>query len=43
MTAVTSADVDRVARTYLRTDNRVVVRTLPAAAPAPTSTAPGAR
>ncbi len=37
MTAVTAADVDRVARKYLRTDNRVVVRTLPAAAPAPTA------
>jgi zinc protease len=37
MTAVTVADVDRVARTYLRTDNRVVVRTLPAAASAPTA------
>jgi predicted Zn-dependent peptidase len=35
MTAVTAADVDRVARTYLRTDNRVVVRTMPAGAPTP--------
>ena len=41
MTAVTAADVDRVVRTYLKTENRVVVRTLPAGAPA--SAAPATR
>jgi zinc protease len=34
ISAVTAADVQRVATTYLQTTNRVVVHTLPAAAPA---------
>ena len=42
MAAVTAADVQRVARTYLRTDNRIVMHTLPGAAapqpPTPTQT-----
>lgn len=39
LTAVTAADVQRVARTYLRTSNRIVMHTLPGAAPAvPAST-----
>jgi zinc protease len=38
--SVTAADVQRVARTYLRTPNRVVMHTLPGAtAPKPTATA----
>ena len=38
--AVTAADVQRVATTYLQTTNRVVVHTTPAAAP--TGVPPGA-
>jgi len=40
LSAVTAADVQRVARTYLRPANRVVMHTLPGAAtpPAPPST-----
>jgi zinc protease len=40
LSAVTAADVQRVARTYLRTTNRVVMHTLPGAGtpPAPPST-----
>jgi predicted Zn-dependent peptidase len=40
MAAVTASDVQRVARQYLRTDNRVVVRTVPAAAPAGSTAKP---
>ena len=36
---VTAADVQRVVATYLKNTNRVVVHTLPAAAPAPTADA----
>jgi predicted Zn-dependent peptidase len=35
MTAVTAADVERVTKSYLRNDNRVVMYTLPAAASGP--------
>jgi zinc protease len=38
MAAVTAADLQRVARTYLRTDNRIVMHTLPGAgAPQPST------
>jgi predicted Zn-dependent peptidase len=42
ISAVTAADVQRVARTYLRTANRIVMHTLPGAATpaAPPSTPP---
>jgi predicted Zn-dependent peptidase len=39
MMAVTAADIQRVATTYLRNDNRVVMTTFPEAAP---PTPPGA-
>ena len=42
ISAVTAADVQRVARTYIRTENRIVMHTLPGAA-APGAPAPQAR
>jgi predicted Zn-dependent peptidase len=33
--AVTAGDIQRVAKTYLRTNNRIVIHTLPAARPSP--------
>ena len=42
ISAVTTADVQRVAKTYLRIDNRVVMHTLPAVAPPPPGAVPPA-
>ncbi len=42
ITAVTPADVQRVAKAYLRIENRVVMQTMPAPAPLPAAAKPAA-
>jgi zinc protease len=43
LAAVTPADIQRVAKAYLRKDNRVVMTTVPAAAPSPVPAKPRAQ
>ena len=43
LAAVTAADVQRVAKAYLRTENKVVMHTLPAIAPPPAAAKPKAQ